>query len=322
MSAKTSEAQQLIEEIYSTWKIIYTEADGTEYRLPTNRKAIATSEKLLKELQGLEIKDARTREEIARIADTVAQGKKRRLHANKRVIIATIVFILLLLFMSDFHKAPGYFVRDLNPEELAKRRETALKVEQQNLASDLKRFEAGRESWMADPSIAPDKKEEGWERLIKRIDRRKKFIAEVTPLSPEEYRDYVIEDEYQTRLVRIRGVIIYVVALILYLIVSRRPAFMFWRKGADKDTFEKIENSVGNGLASAAFTSLYTVPAATFDQIHWSNGAVTKQMSGFGANIFIMVMILFAVFIYYMFVAFTMPVRVVVNFLRNYVIYV
>ena len=29
MIAKTSEAQQLIEGIYSTWKIIYTEADGT-----------------------------------------------------------------------------------------------------------------------------------------------------------------------------------------------------------------------------------------------------------------------------------------------------
>jgi hypothetical protein len=229
----------------------------------------------------------------------------------------------MIIIQRDLLKKPGYRVLELTEQELIERKNKSLEVTKKNLESSLKIKNAGYENYLKDrDDLSEKKKKERWDRRMKKIPEKEKYIKEVTPLNAEEYRQYYIKDAIKSRNQYLRTVIAYIIFYILYLFVSRRPNFLYWRKGADKDVFSKLENSVGGGIASAAFTSLYTVPSATIQKITWSNGMVTKGVSSFGANIFVFVMIMLLLFFFYLLVAVTIPFRVIINYLRNFVLYI
>ena len=316
-------AEELIDQIYEKWALIYTDEEG-EHRLPTSRKAIKKSEELLGKVKKIvDLDDEYCKNEIQNIENVLKKGKKRKFNFSIKIFIATILWLGFIIYGNDLHKKPGFRVLDLTEQQLIDKKEKSLEVVKKNLESDLQKQAKGEENYYKNSKKSDEERKKLWNRLLERIEERKQYIEEVTPLNAEEFRNYYIQSEKSGRRNDYkRTVIVYILFYILYLIASRRPIFLYWRKGANKDVFNKLEDSIGGGIASAAFTSLYAVPSATINKIHWSNGLITKNVTGFGANIFVFALILLFLFFYYIFVAITLPLRAIVNFLRNYVLYI
>jgi hypothetical protein len=321
MSANQAKADELIKQIYASWKIIYSDGTG-EHRLPTSKKAIEKSKELLTELESLQLDDKYYYEKSKEIKEVLKNGSKRRFHVSKQVIFATILYIAILFFIGGLHKKPGSRYDKFSDQQIIEMKQRTLDLKKKNVASYEETIKAGRENYMTGSKKTEKEKDKSWKRLPETMEKYKQFIINVTPMSPQEYREYWKQIEINNKKGQFKGILLFVISLILYLIVSRRPAFMFWRKGADKEVFNKIENTVGKGVTAAAFASLYTVPFATVEKIHWSNGMITKGVSSFGTNILIFAIMMILVLAYFCMVAMTMPIRVVINFLRNFVFYI
>jgi len=197
-----------------------------------------------------------------------------------------------------------------------------LQANERKLAGYEKELAAGRENYRKDYNWDEKEKDKYWDRMQEEIIKTRAKIEKLSSISIAEYRAQDRERDINNRKEQIKGPIFLFVSLIFYIIVSRRPAFMFWRKAANKEVFSKLENTVGAGIASAAFASLYTVPYATVEKIQWSNGMVTKGVSSLGTNFLIFAIIMILLLAYFFLVAITLPVRVLLNFLRNFVFYI
>ena len=320
MNEVNIKAQKLLDQIYESWKVIYTDDEG-KHRLPTSRKAIHKSQIIVEELKALPLDDGYYLSEIEEIDDILKKSVERKFNFSIKIFIAMILWLGLVIIQNDIHKKPGFRIEGLTEEQLLNKKQKSLEVTKKNLQRDLEKFQAGYENYNKNYNWDEKKRKESWENLQERIGERKQYIKDITPLNAKQYRKYYIKDAVKARNRYLKTVIAYIIFYFLYLIASRRPNFLYWRKGSNKEVFSKIEDTIGNGIASAAFTSLYTVPSASLEKIHWSNGLITKRTSMFGANIFVFVLILFFLFCYYIFLAIIVPIRAIINYLRNYVLY-
>jgi hypothetical protein len=321
LGTNQTESKNLIERVYAQWKVIYSDETG-EHRLPTSKKAIRNSEQLIAEYEDQGNSGKENASKLTEIKEVLRNAKKRRMHVSVQVILATVITILLLLFLAKFHKKPGYLTERLSDERVTTLIQQNLQANERKLAGYEKELAAGRENYRKDYNWDEKEKDKYWDRMQEEIIKTRAKIEKLSSISIAEYRAQDRERDINNRKEQIKGPIFLFVSLIFYIIVSRRPAFMFWRKAANKEVFSKLENTVGAGIASAAFASLYTVPYATVEKIQWSNGMVTKGVSSLGTNFLIFAIIMILLLAYFFLVAITLPVRVLLNFLRNFVFYI
>ena len=168
MEDKFDKAAKLIDEIYSSWKVIYTDEQG-DHRLPTSKKAIKKSTELLSELKSLNITDPVYQEDIEDIEEILKRATKRKFNFSIKIFIAMILWLGFIVIQNDIHKKPGFRVIDLNEKQLISKKESSLKVTKRNLAEDEKEFSEGFDKYRTDWNMDEKEGKKSWKRLQEKM---------------------------------------------------------------------------------------------------------------------------------------------------------
>ncbi|HCC70852.1 MAG TPA: hypothetical protein DEQ09_06850 [Bacteroidales bacterium] len=104
------------------------------------------------------------------------------------------------------------------------------------------------------------------------------------------------------------------------MITLRRPYFLFREKSYGDGTLSTIDD-MGAAIVSSSFiSSLVNFDANSTEYVKWSDGTITGETNLAGGEINIILMIVIAM-LYAMFIVITLPLRIIWNWLRNYLLY-
>lgn len=312
-------ADELLQTIYQSWDVMYEDETGI-YRLPTNRKAIELTKQHLPELEKLAVGNEQLASEVNEIKKILTNAETRTSKLNRTTLIATIVWLGFLFFFNGLHKSNDSMLEGRTDEQILRMKNNELRIAERNVAKYTAIIDAGYKAYGEGYDWTKKEKKEKWKRDKEFLKDNKKMVKDITPMSLKQYKKYTIK---RTRDYKVKYQIMfvfYILGYIAYLYASRRPNFLSWKRG--KASFGKLQDTVGDGVAFAAFTALMTEPFVTVERLHWSNGMVTTRMTNMGQNILIAGMILVLLFGFYIFVAMTVPYRAIINYVRNYVLYI
>ena len=323
---------ELINEAVGMWTHIGNDETGAEYRLPLSRKEMKWAKNRLKVIREQGCGEAGYQKQIDYIRNILKQGGRRRMRVNWKVIIMTLIFIGIWAFSSRVHKPVAETIRGLEGQKLAEYRAEVLSREREDVSyytekipvaeAEIKSAEEKYGKEMPKDVKKKYKHNKKWLKKYREyLAESKEFLKNTSGLNLQEFKAYYIEDAMRGRMEQVWGMIIWGIAIILYMITGLRPTFLFWRRGYKQGSFFDPDAAAGNIVSASVFSSLANFDRNSWEYIHWSDGSITKHADLTGGFIGIIISVTILLF-YMMFCVVTLPLRIVVNFFRNYVFYI
>jgi len=319
-----------INSIYEGWDFIGTSAEGEEFYLPLKISVIRQSKKKIKELE----QDAQLSEqelsEINWAKDILKSAQKRQFKFNWVFIIVMIGWIVAFYFMYDLNTPLSEStepLKALEGDELEQKQQEMLKKEKEDVVYYRDKI-VEREKILEDLEATPGTKEKKIKNAKKRVESARqfmeeseKFVSDVSPMEPEEFKKYIIKAERKDYNSRLGGLIVWISALAIYFVVNRRPSFLTWKNNKNQGAFETTDDVLGTVVNASLFNSLTNLGRSSIVYTRWSDGLVTKHfdITSFGVNIIVLALIFI---IYMMFLVLSLPVRIIILFFRNFVFYI
>ena len=325
-----SDPGDIINQIYADWQYIGKDENGNDYRLPLKKRVIDKSKALVERLSKQETGDANTRAHINYINKVLKNATKRKMIISWKFIIIVLAFLGFWVWQSHILKPAGYWVTDLSPADLEARHKKEIAMLTRNIESYVKteipdtkaEIESLKKSEYAESYAEDIKKKEEWlKSLNELLDEDSKKLDRIKDLTPEQFRESTIAEAKKENFSIIGGLVIWGIALILYFISQRKPYFLFWRKSYNNGNLTSLDNAGTAFVAASLMDSLVNFDSNSTEYVKWSDGTVTREtdLTKGGMNIIFAIVILM---FYVMIMVISLPLRVVIGFLRNYLLYI
>lgn len=325
-----------IEDIYNSWDFVGVDENGDNTYLPLSRKAIKYSKSVLSELKQLHT-DEEEDGHIAYIKKVLKSAMKRKTRASWKVIVIVLILAGLWGWQLGAFTEPGESIMEKEGQELANyfnTRMTELKRDlnetvnadipetKAKIADQQAKIEAG----IADEDLLKEARKD-----LKKEKKHLKFLdnylVEKTAIyerrkdmTPAEYKaDYIAVSE-KDQVAAWISVGFWLVLIVLYIITSRRPYFLFWKNSYEDGTLASVDDLGAAVVSSSLISSMVNFDSNSTEYVKWSDGSVTRETNLTGGGIGIIFTIVLVMF-YAMFIAITLPLRILWNLLRNYVFY-
>ncbi|GEM_PF-2504741 len=325
-----------IDDIYNSWEFVGVDENGYNTYMPLSRKSIKFSKSVVAELKGTQLDDEE-KGQIKYIKKVLRSAMKRKTRASIKVIIIVLILAGLWGWQLGAFTTPGENLLDKEGQELAdyfNARMFELKRDiDYNINTGIPETKASIEVHKANIKAGIDdkkllkKEKEQLRKAKKSLKSRNDFVVEKTALyerrknmTPEEYKaDYIAvseEDQVEARIT----VGIWLSMIILYILSSRRPYFLFWKNSYEDGTLSTMDDMGAAVVSSSLISSMVNFDRNSTEYVKWSDGSVTRETNLTGGGIGIIFAIVMVMF-YAMFIAITLPLRIIWNWLRNYVFY-
>ncbi len=325
-----------IDDIYNSWEFVGLDESGHNTYMPLSRKAIKYSKSVLSELKQLQT-DEEEDGHIAYIKKVLRSAMKRKTRASWKVIIIVLILAGLWGWQLGAFTKPGENIIDKEGEELAEFINTRMFVIKRDIdatinshipetKAKIKEQEANIKAGISDKKMLKEAKQQL--RKDKRYLKSKDdFLVEKTALyerrknmTPEEYKaDYIaVSEKDQVDAWITMG--IWLTMIILYILSSRRPYFLFWKNSYEDGTLATVDDMGAAVVSSSLISSMVNFDSNSTEYVKWSDGSVTREANLTGGGIGIIFAVVVVMF-YAMFIVITLPLRIVWNWLRNYVFY-
>ena len=319
---KNSKIQSLKED----WIFIGKSETGEEIYLPMKKSVIDASEKKIGEIDPSEL-NQNEKDEVQQINTILKNAKKRKLQINWVFVLANILFLILWYYMADLNKPVAGWIKSAEGEELANWQKTMLDRKNESLAmytEKLPRDKAELEKIENNPK-ASKKELKKAKKIVyydeTGIEENKEYIELVSKMTPLEFKEYTIKRTQEDRIKHYTGFGIWALALILYFFTNRKPQFLLWKKNKKGGLFETADGVLGATVGASVVDSLMNFDKRTVVFTRWSDGMVTRgtDLTHAGANIILVATVLI---LYMTYLIMTLPIRVVINFFRNFIFYI
>ena len=328
--AQPTDPAEIIDSIYEGWQYIGRDENGNDYRLPLKKRVITRSRQLLEMLKATGSTDSYVTAHQAYISKVLKNAMKRKMIVSWKFIIIVLAFLGFWVWQTKVYKPAGYWVTDLTIEELSTKQQADITRLSKNVYEYINIEIPETEARIEELKKAPDS-EENREELKKSKERLKslhELLADdqrelngIKDVTPEGYREFTIAESKKENISIIGGLVIWAIALILYFISQRRPYFMFWRKSYNNGNLVDLDSAGGALVGAAMMDSLVNFDSNSTEYYRWSDGTVTSEtdLTKGGMNIILAVVLLL---FYIMIMVISLPLRVVIGFLRNYILYI
>ena len=331
-----TEAGRKISDIYSSWQFVGVDENGNDTYLPLSRKSIKYSKSLASAAKHSN-PDDEDREELKYISKVLRSAMKRKMRASWKVVIISLILAGLWGWQLGAFTEPGQSMQEREGQELADffcaRMETQRKdiAETANIdipetKAEIEEIQARIKAGISDEDLLKEskkdlrKKKDHLKFLDDYLDRHTEEYERRKDMTPDEYKADVIAVAQKEQVNARISMAFWLILVLFYMITSRRPYFLFWKKSFDDGTLSSADDVGAMVVSSALISSLVNFDRNSTQYVHWSDGTVTREtdLTGGGINIiFAIVLVMF----YALFIVITLPIRIIWNLLRNYVLY-
>lgn len=325
-----------IDDIYNRWEFVGVDENGYNTYMPLSRKSIKYSKSVVSELKRLQLDDEE-QGQISYIEKVLKSAMKRKTRASWKVIIIVLILAGLWGWELGAFTTPGDSIMDKEGEELANFINTRMFVLKRDLDNAINKnipdhkasievHKAKIKAGIDDKKLLKEEKKQ-LRKDKKRLRFYENFLLEKTDvyerrknMTPAEYKaDYIaVSEKDQVDAWITMG--IWLTMIILYMLSSRRPYFLFWKNSYEDGTLASVDDMGAAVVSSSLISSMVNFDSNSTEYVKWSDGSVTREANLTGGGIGIISAIVMVMF-YVMFIVITLPLRIVWNWLRNYVFY-
>lgn len=335
-SGELSDAGRKISDIYSKWQFVGVDENGNDTYLPLSRKSIKNSKSLASAAKKSN-PDKEDIQELKYIDKVLKSAMKRKMRASWKVIIICLILAGLWGWQLGALTEPGKSILDKEGQVLADYFSKRMEEQKRDLGetvnkdipetrAEIEEIQAKIEAGIADENLLKEtrkllkKKKDHLKFLDDYLERHTKDFERRKDMTPEEYKADVIAMAEQDQVKARISMGFWLVLILLYMITSRRPYFLFWKNSYEDGTLSTVDDLGAAVVSSALISGLVNFDANSTEYVQWSDGSVTRETDLTGGGMGIIIGIVVVMF-YALFIVITLPIRIVWNLLRNYIFY-
>lgn len=287
--------EQLLQDIYDNWTYVTFDENGDELHAPASKKEIKLAEVNLREFEMLEVTNDDLRANYREIKETLESSKSRQF-IGSWWIIAGVALYILFQFGSSWSLLNYEY-----PIEQAR----------SNQQSHIGYVEQGIQAIESKP-VAEQNQDA--------LTNLKQNLAEITALSPEEYRQRRLDKESSNGLSMLWNTILLTGVLIAYFYASKAPQYLINKRQRQLELKMKSANFIKKAIMGIAgfflakpWVTFYDVRAdgsKTYSDSNLSSGIV-QLLWKFGMPVLLALIVILTMVV-------LLPVLTIISYVRNY----
>lgn len=320
--SKFDEQSRRLDRICEDWEEI-TKIPGEHLYMnhgPVTKSVFLRSKARLAQFSPSESDDQIISNGYQKISNQLKLAGKRKFDISKFALLGC--FILIALHGLRYYEARKSHSKTSNIT--LEKAEFYLNRDRKYLAESLKetraKLEAGKEELATHSEFKkhPEKLDRYWEILNRYEKEDSEELALIQNMNAEEYKAYLSENSKHSTDDVFWTFVAVCLLLPLYIASTATPVFLIWKRNKYSRFVKKGMNSVGYILGGGILMSILGVGGSTEKYlVRWSDGSVTEEQIGSNGGFVQILLILYLL----MLSTLLIPLRIIVGFLRNRVLY-